>query len=89
MRVLGAIETAGGDTIIARIKNVSQTDFTDEEDRNSVRFLPPNENSDELFFAKTQRHVRADNTFYLRRARYEAPRHLPNRTIQTHRNTLR
>jgi len=54
-----------------------------------VRFLPPNENSDELFFAKTQRHVRADNTFYLRRARYEAPRHLPNRTIQTHRNTLR
>ena len=51
-------------------------------DRNRIRFLPPNENSDELFFAEQQRHVRADNTFYLRRARYEAPRHLPNRTIQ-------
>jgi hypothetical protein len=31
MRVLGAIETAGGDTIIARIKNVSQMSFTDED----------------------------------------------------------
>ena len=31
MRVLGAIETAEGNSIIARIKNVSQMSFTDED----------------------------------------------------------
>ena len=51
-------------------------------DRNRIRFLPPNENSDELFFAEHERHVRADNTFNFHGARYEAPRHLPNRKIQ-------
>ena len=51
-------------------------------DRSRIRFLPPNENSDELFFVEEERHVRADNTFFFRAARYEAPRHLPERTIQ-------
>jgi hypothetical protein len=51
-------------------------------DRSRVRFLPPNEANDELFFVEEQRHVRADNTFSFQGARYEAPRHLPDRTIQ-------
>ena len=51
-------------------------------DRNRIRFLPPNETNDELFFVEEERHVRADNTFSFRAARYEAPRHLPERTIQ-------
>jgi transposase InsO family protein len=51
-------------------------------DRSRIRFLPPNENSDELFFVEEERHVRADNTFFFRAARYEAPRHLPERTVQ-------
>ncbi len=32
-------------------------------DRKWVRFLPPNEANDELFFVEEERHVRADNTF--------------------------
>ena len=51
-------------------------------DRNRIRFLPPNETNDELFFVEEERHVRADNTFSFRAARYEAPRHLPDRKIQ-------
>jgi len=51
-------------------------------DRNRVRFLPPNEANDELFFVEEERHVRADNTFSFKGARFEAPRHLPERTIQ-------
>ena len=51
-------------------------------DRNRVRFLPPNEANDELFFVEEERHVRADNTFSFQSVRYEAPRHLPDRTIQ-------
>jgi hypothetical protein len=51
-------------------------------DRNRIRFLPPNETNDELFFIEEDRHVRADNTFFFRSTRYEAPRHLPLRTIQ-------
>ena len=51
-------------------------------DRSRVRFLPPNEANDELFFVEEQRHVRADNTFSFQGTRYEAPRHLPDRTIQ-------
>ena len=51
-------------------------------DRNRIRYLPPNETNDELFFAEEERHVRADNTFFFRAARYEAPRHLPERKIQ-------
>jgi hypothetical protein len=51
-------------------------------DRNRVRFLPPNEANDELFFVEEERHVRADNTFSFHALRFEAPRHLPERTIQ-------
>jgi len=51
-------------------------------DRNRVRFLPPNEANDELFFVEEERHVRADNTFAFKSLRWEAPRHLPDRTIQ-------
>jgi transposase InsO family protein len=51
-------------------------------DRHRVRFLPPNEASDELFFVEEDRHVRADNTFSFKALRFEAPRHLPDRTIQ-------
>jgi hypothetical protein len=51
-------------------------------DRGRVRFLPPNEANDELFFVEEERHVRADNTFSFQSVRFEAPRHLPDRTIQ-------
>jgi transposase InsO family protein len=51
-------------------------------DRNRVRFLPPNEANDELFFVEEERHVRADNTFSFHAIRFEAPRHLPERTVQ-------
>jgi hypothetical protein len=51
-------------------------------DRNRVRFLPPNEANDEMFYVEEERHVRADNTFSFKAVRFEAPRHLPDRTIQ-------
>ena len=51
-------------------------------DRSRVRFLPPNEANDELFFVEEERQVRADNTFSFKSLRFEAPRHLPDRTIQ-------
>ncbi len=50
-------------------------------DRKWVRFLPPNEANDELFFVEEERHVRADNTFAFKSLRWEAPRHLPDRAI--------
>ena len=51
-------------------------------DRKNVHFLPPNEANDELFFMEEERLVRADNTFAFQGRRFEAPRHLPDRTIQ-------
>jgi len=51
-------------------------------DRARVRYLPPNEANDELFSVEEERHVRADNTFSFHALRFEAPRHLPERTIQ-------
>ena len=51
-------------------------------DRSRVRFLPPNEANDEMFYVEEERHVRADNTFSFKAVRFEAPRHLPDRTIQ-------
>ena len=51
-------------------------------DRKWIHFLPPNEANDELFFVEEERHVRADNTFAFHSLRWEAPRHLPDRTIQ-------
>jgi putative transposase len=51
-------------------------------DRRRVRFLPPNEANDELFFIEEDRLVRTDNTFSFKAVRFEAPRHLPDRTVQ-------
>ena len=51
-------------------------------DRSRVRYLPPNQANDEFFFVEEDRHVRADNTFAFKSRRFEAPRHLPERTIQ-------
>ena len=51
-------------------------------DRSRVRYLPPNQANDELFFVEEERHVRADNTFSFKSIRFEPPRHLPERTIQ-------
>lgn len=51
-------------------------------DRSRVRYLPPNEANDEMFFVEEDRTVRADNTFSFKSIRFEAPRHLPDRTVQ-------
>ena len=51
-------------------------------DLNRVRFLPPNEVNDELFFVEEERTVLADNTFSLNAKRFEAPRDLRSRKIQ-------
>jgi transposase InsO family protein len=51
-------------------------------DRARVRYLPPNQVNDELFFVQDDRQTRTDNTFSFRSVRFEAPRHLPDRTIQ-------
>jgi transposase InsO family protein len=51
-------------------------------DRSRIRFLPPNEANDELFFVAEDRQVRADNTFSFKSVRFEAPRHLAERTVQ-------
>jgi putative transposase len=46
-----------------------------------IRFLPPGDVNDELFFVEEERTVLADNTFSLKAVRYEAPRDLRSRTI--------
>jgi putative transposase len=51
-------------------------------DRSRVRYLSPNQANDELFFVEEDRTVRADNTFSFKSIRFEAPRHLPDRTVQ-------
>ena len=51
-------------------------------DRARVRYLPPNQVNDELFFVQEDRQTRTDNTFSFKSVRFEAPRHLPDRTIQ-------
>lgn len=62
-------------------------------DRSRVRYLPPNQANDEMFFVEEERHVRVDNTFSFKSLRYEAPRHLPDRVIhvrfERHRPTAR
>jgi putative transposase len=50
-------------------------------DRSMIRFLPPNETNDELFFVEEERLVRADNTFSFKATRFETPRHLADRKI--------
>ena len=51
-------------------------------DRSWIKFLPPNQTNDELFYVEEDRQVRADNTFSFKSIRFEAPRHLPDRAIQ-------
>ncbi|MBC8010673.1 MAG: transposase, partial [Burkholderiales bacterium] len=51
-------------------------------DRKRVRYFPPNESNEELFFVEEDRTVRTDNTFSFSGLRFEAPRHLPNSVIQ-------
>jgi len=51
-------------------------------DRSFVKFLPPNQANDELFYVEEDRSVRADNTFSFKAIRFEAPRHLPDRAVQ-------
>jgi transposase InsO family protein len=50
-------------------------------DLRRIRFLPPSEANDELFFVEQERTVLADNTFSLKAVRYEAPRDLRNRKV--------
>jgi hypothetical protein len=51
-------------------------------DLRRIRFLPPSEAHDELFFAEAQRKVKKDNTFSFRNARYETPVDLRDKEIQ-------
>jgi putative transposase len=51
-------------------------------DLSRIRFLPPTEANDELFFVEQDRTVLADNTFSIHRTRYQAPRDLHSRKIQ-------
>ena len=47
-----------------------------------VRFLPPSEFNDELFYAEATRKVKKDNTFSFRNRRYETPVDLRDKQIQ-------
>jgi putative transposase len=47
-----------------------------------VRFLPPSEHNDELFFAEAVRKVKKDNTFSFAGRRYETPVDLRDQEIQ-------
>ncbi len=51
-------------------------------DLSRIRYLPPNQVNDELFFVEEDRTVLADNTFSFKRIRFEAPRELSCRKIQ-------
>ncbi|MCP4271550.1 MAG: transposase [Gammaproteobacteria bacterium] len=51
-------------------------------DLNRVRFLPPSEANDELFFAEDSRKVKKDNTFSFKNRRFETPVDLRDKQIQ-------
>jgi putative transposase len=51
-------------------------------DLSRIRYLPPNEANEELFFVEEDRTVLKDNTFSLMGHRYEAPRDLRSRKVQ-------
>ncbi len=51
-------------------------------DLSRIRYLPPNEVNDELFYVEENRKVLADNTFSLKAKRFEAPRDLRSKAIQ-------
>jgi putative transposase len=50
-------------------------------DLKRIRFLPPTEVTDELFFTEETRMVKNDNTFSFRSSRYETPSHLAGKQI--------
>jgi transposase InsO family protein len=47
-----------------------------------IRFLPPSEHNDELFYAEATRKVKKDNTFSFASRRYETPVDLRDKEIQ-------
>jgi transposase InsO family protein len=51
-------------------------------DLKRIRYLPPSEANDELFFAEDDRKVKRDNTFSLNGKRYETPVDLADKQIQ-------
>jgi len=51
-------------------------------DLGRLRFLPPSEHNDELFFAEADRKVKKDNTFSFAGRRYETPVDLRDKKIQ-------
>jgi len=51
-------------------------------DLQRIRYLPPNDANDELFYVQDDRAVKKDNTFSLRGVRFEAPRDLRARKVQ-------
>jgi putative transposase len=59
-------------------------------DLKRIRFLPPSETNDELFYAEETRKVKKDNTFSFKTIRYETPVDLRDKliTIRYDRNTL-
>jgi len=54
-----------------------------------VRFLPPSEHNDELFYAEAARKVKKDNTFSFLGRRYETPVDLRDKEIQLRHNRRR
>jgi putative transposase len=50
-------------------------------DMKFIKFLPPHEANDELFYAEEKRKVKKDNTFSFKNVRYEPPADLRNKTI--------
>jgi transposase InsO family protein len=50
-------------------------------DMKNIRFLPPNQVNDELFYAEDTRKVKKDNTFSFKNERYEPDSDLRNKTI--------
>jgi putative transposase len=58
-------------------------------DMKFIRFLPPNQVNDELFFAEDTRKVKKDNTFSFKNTRYEVPADLRNKTITIRFNRTR
>ncbi len=51
-------------------------------DLKRIRFLPPSEANDELFFAEDTRKVKKDNTFSFKNRRFETPVDLRDKQIQ-------
>lgn len=51
-------------------------------DLKRIRFLPPSDANDELFYAEDERTVKQDNTFSFRSIRYETPVDLKGKQVQ-------